>query len=137
MPWSMTDRVENLEFRVPVYVGPNEALRRVAHTLWVEDIGAVVVGDESGALGIISERDFIAKVAQGADLDRLTAKDIMTKHVVAAGVGDTLGDVAYQMLDDGIRHLPVVDDQAHIVGMVSVRDLLRPLLSGGPPDSRQ
>lgn len=136
MPWSMSDKVENLEFGAPVFVPHDETLRKVAHMLWVENIGAVVVRDERGTVGIISERDLIAKVAQGADLDRMTAEEIMTKYMVAAKGGDTLSDAAYQMLDQGIRHLPVVDDEARVVGMVSVRDLLRPLLSGEPPESK-
>jgi CBS-domain-containing membrane protein len=52
----------------------------------------------------------------------------MTRCVVSARVGDSLCDAAYQMLDGVIRHLPVVDDNGRVIGMVSVRDLLRPLL---------
>jgi CBS domain-containing protein len=127
----LQDKIGSLEHRQPVFARSDETLRAVAHTMWVENVGALVVGDEQRSLGIISERDVVALVAQGADLDAVTAEDAMVKHVVAARVGDTLADAAYQMLDGAIRHLPVLDDQGHVVGMVSVRDLLRPALSGG------
>jgi CBS domain-containing protein len=70
----------------------------------------------------------VAKVGQGVDLDKMTAEEAMTRDVVSARVGDALYDAAYQMLDGVIRHLPVVDDNGRVIGMVSVRDLLRPLL---------
>ena len=52
----------------------------------------------------------------------------MTKYVISARLGDRLFDAASEMLDDGMRHLPVVDDKGDLVGMISARDLLRPLL---------
>jgi CBS domain-containing protein len=132
MPSYLQDKVESLERRDPVFTRPDETLRAVAHAMWVESVGALVVGDEQRPVGIISERDVVSQIAQGADQDAVTSEEAMTKHVVAARVGDTLDDAAYQMLDGAIRHLPVLDHEGHVVGMLSVRDLLRPALSGGP-----
>ncbi len=95
-----------------------------------ENVGALVVGDEQRPLGIISERDVVSRIGQGDDLDALTAEQVMTSHLVAARVGDTLDDAAYQMLESAIRHLPLIDHEGRVVGMISVRDLLRPLLVG-------
>ena len=125
----LQDKVESTQHREPVFVGPSETLRAVAHTMWVENVGALVVGDERRPLGIISERDVVSQIAQGADLDHVTATQTMTSYLIAARTGDTLHDAAYQMLEDAIRHLPVVDSEGRVVAMVSVRDLLRPLLS--------
>ena len=58
----------------------------------------------------------------------MTAEEAMTTYVISARPEDPLFDVAAQMLDDAIRHLPVVDENGGVVGMVSVRDLLCPLL---------
>jgi CBS domain-containing protein len=125
-------KVESLKNREPVFAEPDATLRSVAHTMWVENVGALVVGDARRPLGIISERDLVSQTGQGADLDTVTAEQAMTSHLIAARTGDTLDDAAYQMLDDAIRHLPLVDGDGRVVGMVSVRDLLRPLLSAGP-----
>lgn len=121
-------KVESLARQGAVFVGHDETLRNVARTMWMGSVGALVVGDEHHPLGVISERDLVAKVGQGVDLDTMTAEEAMTRDVVSARVGDPLYDAAYQMLDGVIRHLPVVDDNGRVIGVVSVRDLLRPLL---------
>jgi CBS domain-containing protein len=96
--------------------------------MWAEDVGALVVGDARHPIGLISERDVVAELGQGADPDAKTAEEAMTNYVVSARLGDPLFDAASEMVDDGIRHLPVVDDGGNVVGMISARDLLRPLL---------
>jgi CBS domain-containing protein len=135
MPSYLQGRVESLKRREPVFARADETLRSVAHTMWVENVGALVIGDERRPLGIVSERDLVSQVGQGADLDSVTAGHVMNPYLVATRVGDSLDDAAYQMLEDAIRHLPVMDDEGRVVGMISVRDLLRPLLSDGPGGS--
>jgi CBS domain-containing protein len=122
------DHVGNLLQRPAMFAGPDDTLRSVAHTLWSESIGVVVIGDERHALGILSERDIVEQLAQGVDPDVKTAGEAMTPHVILARPEDLVHEVAGQMLDDGIRHLPVIDQDRRVAGMVSVRDLLRPLL---------
>jgi len=108
--------------------GREGTLRSVAHKLWSESVGVVVIGDERHALAVISERDIVAELAHGADPDVTTAGDTMTAHVISVRPEDPLYEAAGHMLDDGIRHLPVIDKDHRVAGMVSVRDLLRPLL---------
>jgi CBS domain-containing protein len=132
MPTYLTGKVEALDRRDAVFVEPVTTLRAAAHAMWVENVGALVVADGSGPVGIVSERDLVSQVAQGVDLDVATVADAMTPHLIPARVGDTVGDAAYQMLEGSIRHLPLVDGGGHVVGMVSVRDLLRPLLVDAP-----
>lgn len=131
------DRVGSISRREPVRAEPTETLRQVAEKLWTDEIGVVVVCDPHGRpSGLISERDIVAALAQGADPDEVTADKAMTPYVVSLRADDQLFDAAGQMLDRGIRHLPVLDESGSVVGMVSVRDLLRPLLldalGGGP-----
>ena len=131
MPSYRQGNVESVNRREPVFVRADESLRSVAHTMWVENVGALVVGDALRPLGIISERDVVSRIGQGADLDAETAQQVMTTYLVAARVGDSLDEAAYQMLEGAIRHVPLMDHQDRVVGMISVRDLLRPLLSDG------
>lgn len=109
-------------------IAADEMLRAVAHTLWTESVGALVVGDARHPVGVISERDVVTALAQGADPDAVTAGDAMTHHVISARLEDPLFDAASQMLDDAIRHLPVTDENGTVIGMVSIRDLVGPLL---------
>ena len=121
--------------RPAVIVAPDVTLRTIAHTLWEESVGAAVVGTAHAPVGIVSERDIVAALGRGKDPDTVTAGEIMTAPVVAARPGDRLVDVAYLMFDDVIRHVPILDEHGDVSGIVSVRDLLRPLLVdalGGP-----
>lgn len=135
MTLHVADRLRGLPRREPVLTDPSATLRSVAHTLWSESVGMAVVGDAHHPRGVISERDVVAALAQGADPDSMTAVDAMTTYIVSARPEDPLFDVAGQMIDDEIRHLPILDENGAVVGMVSVRDLLRPMLldalSGG------
>ena len=91
-------------------------------------IGAILVGDSHRLLGIISERDLVAVIAAGADAELATAAGVMSAEVVSLRPADRLYDAAIDMLDLGIRHVPVVDEHGTVEGVVSIRDLLRPLL---------
>jgi len=135
MPSYRQAKVGELVQREPAFIAPEETLRAVAHAMWVEDVGALVIGDGQRTVGIISERDLIRQIGQGADPDAVTAAEAGTPHLIAAKPWDSLDEAAYQMLEDAIRHVPVVDGDDRVVGMISVRDLLRPLLSEGSPDT--
>lgn len=129
MTWSMEDRVEQLGLRSPVVVSAQDTLRAAARQLWLEDVGAVVVEEAGRPIGIVSERDLVNRVAHGDDFDSVKVGDVMSTSLVTAGPHDTVQDAAYQMLQSGIRHLPIEDESGRVIGMVSVRDLLRPLIT--------
>lgn len=123
-----TDPVGRVAGPEPVFVDADATLRAVAHTLWSSSVGILVVGDARHVVGLVSERDVVTQLAQGADPDTRTARDAMTPYFVSARAEDPIYDAAGQMLDDAIRHLPVVDRDDRVVGMLSLRDVLRPLL---------
>jgi CBS domain-containing protein len=114
--------------RPPVVVSPDDTLRTVSRQLWEKAVGAAVVADEHGILGVISERDVVAQLALGGDIDTATAREAMTDSVVSAHPDDPLLDVVFLMIEAAIRHVPVIDEAGRLAGMVSIRDLLRPLL---------
>lgn len=121
-------KVETAGNHLPVSIAADETIRAAASLMWKHDIGSLVVGDLTHPVGILTERDVIGQMAQGADLDVVTARQVMTPYVVAARHGDALSEAALTMLEEGIRHLPVLDEFGHITDILSVRDLLRPLL---------
>lgn len=57
--------------------------------------------------------------------DDMLVRDLMTSEVFALTPGDSIVAVRDLMHDHGVRHIPVVDDQGDLVGLVSHRDLLR------------
>ncbi len=128
MDRNLQAKVETAANQVPVCVGSDQPLRAVAALMWGHDIGSVVVEEAGRPVGVVTERDVVAQVAQGADVDQVTARHVMTPHVVSARLGDPLSDAALTMLEERIRHLPVLDEFGHVTAVLSVRDLMRPLL---------
>ena len=112
-----------------VSVMPGTSVPEIASIISSRRIGAVVVLAEADRLaGIVSERDLVKAVAsQGDAALRLTAQDIMTKVVITA-TPQTSIDEAMTMMDDGyFRHLPVIEAD-RLVGIISVRDVVRALI---------
>jgi CBS domain-containing protein len=113
----------------PLVTIPADAtLFDAAGLLHSDSIGALAVEGRGGLIGVIGERDIVDAVARRVDLDTARVADHLSSPVVAARPTDTVLEVALQMLDAGTRHLPLVDDLDRPRGMVSLRDLLRPLV---------
>lgn len=135
MSLTLGDHARDL-LRPPVIVGRDQSIKDIARTLQEESVGVAIVGTADEPAGIVSERDVVAALGRGKDPETVTAEAIMASPVVAARPEDRLFDVAFLMFDHVIRHVPVIDELGHVAGIVSVRDLLRPLLVdalGGPP----
>ena len=122
-------KVKDVASREPVVVPPQTSLRVAAEVMARDSIGAVVVATDRQIVGILSERDIVEALASGAEPDGATVAGAMSHDVVSVRPDDTLYDAAVDMLDLGFRHVPVLDERGAVVGMVSVRDLLRPLLT--------
>jgi len=120
-------RAQALVTRPVVYVHPNDTLRRLAETLVEESIGAALVRGPHGAIGLVSERDIVRAISEGADPGRTRADEIMNEDVITIAPNDDLLDAAHQMLDAEVRHLPIVEDGV-AAGMLSARDALRALV---------
>ncbi len=123
-----------------VTIGRDATLRAAAHQLYVDTIGALAVVDDHGAIrGVFTERDLVDALAMGVDPDQALVRDHLSTPVITARPADPVLDVALQMLDGGIRHIPLVDEFGEAQGMVSLRDLLRPLVLQAmtPPERPQ
>ncbi len=118
-----TDPVRTIVTRFVATVGVGESLASVAESLAADEIGAVVVETPYGPVGVLSERDVVRLVATGADLRTVEAGDAMSPELIWAEERDSITAVAHNMIDYGIRHMPVMRDHK-IVGIVSMRDVL-------------
>ena len=117
-----TDLVRSLDWDEPIFVSGDVSLRAVASTLDRCHVGAVVVARRGGDAGIVSERDIVAAIAAGAALDRLRAGEVATRDLIIADPGDRIIDVAQRLIDEGVRHVALVD-RDEVVGVLSIRDL--------------
>jgi CBS domain-containing protein len=122
-----TDPVGKLADAAVATVRPTDDLRTAARALAAEDVGLLVVVDAHGVRGVLSERDLVRAVADEADLDlgQERVRDWATDASALVAVTDEtpVTDAAATMLSAGLRHLAVVRGK-HVVGVVSVRDLL-------------
>jgi CBS domain-containing protein len=94
-------------------------------------IGALVVSDDAAHInGILSERDIVrALAAHGASALGRTVGSVMSTDVVTCACGDSVEALMASMTDRRIRHLPVVDDDRALVGIVSIGDVVKARLS--------
>jgi CBS domain-containing protein len=112
-------------------VGPAHTLRQAAGLMNDRKVGAAVVLDPDGeGPGILTERDVLDAVAKGQDLDVEVAGDHLTPDAVTATPDWDLGQAAAAMLRGGFRHL-VVCDGDDVVGVLSVRDIVRVMSESG------
>ena len=89
-----------------------------------KSVGALLVIEGSKLLGVISERDYMRKVALMGRSSKSTAVlDIMTPNPITVTPDETMEACMTLMTEKRIRHLPVVADDK-IFGMLSIRDLL-------------
>ncbi len=88
-------------------------------------IGAVLVTDGDRVRGVFTERDVIRALAGGADPAARPASEFMTSDVVTIAPAAGLDEAARLMAGARVRHLPVVDDSDHLVGLLSMRRLIR------------
>ena len=89
--------------------------------------GAVVIVDDGTNLrGVFTERDVMTKiVAEGRDPASTQLKDVMTTDVVLLPASSSLDHAIRIMGKNGIRHLPIEDNNHQIIGMISLRHLLQ------------
>jgi len=108
-------------------VSPGAPVSEVAEIITQRRIGAVVVQDAAGQLvGILSERDVVRGLAQfGAAITQMTAAELMTTAVQTVTPQSTVTEAVEIMEKGYFRHLPVLGPDGGLIGIVSVRDLVR------------
>jgi len=112
-------------------VSKGEALQEVAQRMVDRDVGAVLVMEDSQLVGILTERDVLRAVAAGVQDDTVVA-DWMTRDPDTMGPDDTTQHAAVLMIHGGFRHMPLVEG-SDVVGMLSIRDLMRVVLDNAAP----
>ncbi len=115
--------VRGLVRRSPVLIQPVATLEQAARTMNEAGVGALLVVERGALVGILSERDLVAALADGADL-RTTVWDHLVPEPFTVRPDAHVGEAARIMADKEVRHLPVVAGDGALLGMVSLRDLL-------------
>ncbi len=106
-------------------VEPTHTLLEAAARMAERRLGSAVVLDSGRpGPGIVTERDLLRSVAAGEHPGAETVADHGTTEVVCAAADWSLAQAAAAMVEGGFRHLVVTEDD-EVVGMLSMRDLVR------------
>lgn len=118
------DPISKLLTGKPFEVRATDSLRDAATILTENRIGLAVVRGSEGIVGVVSERDIVAFVADDGDCEDGRVGDIMTTDLVVVEPHATISSVADAMLAGDIRHM-LVGLGGDVSGIVSLRDLLK------------
>ena len=115
-------------------VGPDTLVEDAAELMLEEGVGSVLVVDESNEVeGILTTTDFVSIVAKSQPKAQTTVTRYMSTDVITTTAGTPIHEVAEVMLDAGIHHVPVVDDEEGVIGIVTTTDLAAYLSHVEPP----
>ena len=104
-----------------IEVAPEDTLGEVAERMTAKNVGAVVVKDFGKLIGILTERDLLKAMAARVHTSEARVRQWMTGDPITAVAEMDVGEAASVMLEHGFRHLPVLDGDGQVIGVVSLR----------------
>jgi len=105
---------------------PEQHISKIASSMQLNDVGAVVVMKNQRIVGILTERDFVRIVEKvGMLLKEDLAKHFMAKPVITIQADAPVSEAIKLMQANHIRHLIVLDKDLRMVGMLTARDLMQ------------
>ncbi len=97
----------------------------VVSEMAMRNIGCAVITDETGPVGLFTERDLMKRVAaKGLNMEKTTVSKAMTGKIRSVKPEDDLEEVARLMVKGNFRHITVTDGKS-LVGIISIKDVLR------------
>lgn len=109
-----------------VTIDPQAPVTELLTTLREHNLGAVVVSADGRTVdGIVTERDVVRRLADGPDFLTAPVSAIMTTDVHTCTFEDSVQSLMTTMTNERIRHLPVLDDDEELAGIVSIGDIVK------------
>lgn len=118
-----SDPVRVLVSGTPVTVRVTTSLRAAAGIMSDEEVGLVVVEGDDGTVGVLSERDIVRAMSDGADPDADEVVAFATTDLASIEPDTSIEEAAVAMQEANIRHLVVTQD-GDLIGVISMRDLV-------------
>jgi CBS domain-containing protein len=116
-----------------VYANLTESLQSAAAKMAERDIGSIVIVQEGKPIGIVTERDFVRRVAAlGKDSRTLTVVDVMSTPLVTVGPECDINTAAKIMTDNNIKRLPVVEGE-RLIGIITSFDIAKVMAEDAHP----
>lgn len=122
--------VKDLISKSPFTINYGSSLFQAAQIMVEKNVGLLIIvdpNDQRKVLGVISERDFVKAFSKYKNLESLKVEDVgtMGNNVITIKQSDTIARAAQLMMEHNIRHLVVIDDENKLVGVISVRDIIK------------
>lgn len=110
-------------------VAPDDTVLDALSLMAEHNIGAVLVMDKQGVVGIMSERDYTRKVSlHGKTASDTLVREIMTRRVVCVRTDQTAEECMALMTSKRVRHLPVLEE-GRLAGVISIGDVVKAVIS--------
>src|SRR6476661_6242333 len=103
-----------------IVVAPEDTLGEVAEKMTALNVGSVVVKDFGKLIGILTERDLLKAMAARVHSSEARVRQFMTEDPVTAAPEMDCEEAKQLMLDNGFRHLPIIEGD-DVLGVVSLR----------------
>lgn len=111
-------------------VSPSDTMLAALQLMAEKGIGALLVLDAAEIAGIVTERDYARKIAlQGRSSGSTQVEEVMTRKVHCVLPQQTSEECMALMTSNRMRHLPVVDEQRRLLGLISIGDLVKSIIS--------
>ena len=112
------------------FVISDQTVLRALEIMAEADVGALLVLDGRNLLGVFSERDYARKVILQGKASRNTAvSEVMSDKVYSVTTEQSIEDCMAIMTDKHVRHLPVVDKTGNVLGIVSIGDVVKEIVT--------
>jgi CBS domain-containing protein len=109
----------------PTMLGIEATVAKAAKTMCHDEVGSVIILENSQPIGIVTEEDITCKVvAKDLKPSTVQVREIMSTPLITVSADKTVGDAAHMMVKHKVRRLPVIDAKKKVIGIVTVRDLL-------------
>lgn len=111
-------------------VAPDQTVLRALEIMAEYDVGALVVLDGKQLVGMFSERDYARKVIlQGKASKQTKISEVMTSKVITVTQDTRMEECMAIMTEKHIRHLPIMDTDNQLIGIVSIGDVVKEVIS--------
>lgn len=111
-------------------IAPTDSVLDALRLMADKGIGALLVMEGSEIAGIVTERDYARKIALlGRTSGATLVRDVMTREVLFVGPSQTTQECMAVMTENRLRHLPVVDEGGKLLGLISIGDLVKDIIS--------
>jgi CBS domain-containing protein len=126
------ESVSRLHPTPPLWIRPEQTIAEAVARMRQEQVGCLLVGDETEVVGIFTERDLLRRVLAVGKPLTVPVSECMTRRPMTVHRKEPIGAAIRRMEEGGYRHLPVTNEAEQVVGVLSVKQIVHYLVEHFP-----